>query len=108
VTVPATLFGESATRVVVSASAAHLAAVLAAAAEAGVPAAVIGRTGGTRIQLAVDGAVAVDVDVSEAERRWATSIETRMARTWPAGSTLDVVIDAGADAAEPDAKAVES
>ena len=66
----ATLFGESASRVVVSAAPARAAAVLASAAAAGVPALRIGRTGGAVIRIAVDGAVAIDVPVDEAEARW--------------------------------------
>jgi phosphoribosylformylglycinamidine synthase len=66
----ATLFGESATRVIVSVAAGDVAAVTTAAARAGVPAMPIGRTGGHTIRIAVDGQVVVDVGVSEAEARW--------------------------------------
>jgi phosphoribosylformylglycinamidine synthase len=66
----ATLFGESPTRVIVSAAADDLPTILAAAARAGVPAARIGRTGGHAIRIAVDDVVVVDVGVSEAEARW--------------------------------------
>jgi phosphoribosylformylglycinamidine synthase len=66
----ATLFGESASRVIVSASAGRLEAVLAAARKAGVPAVSAGRTGGSRVRMLVDGAVAIDVDVAEAEAHW--------------------------------------
>ncbi len=70
----ATLFGESASRVVVSATPERAAAVLAAAAAAGVAALRIGRTGGAAIRIAVDGAVALDLPVAEAEARWAGSL----------------------------------
>ncbi len=50
--VNATLFGESASRVVVSVRPADQATVLHLAAEAGVPARVIGRTGGARLRIA--------------------------------------------------------
>jgi phosphoribosylformylglycinamidine synthase len=70
----ATLFGESASRVLLSVTPRQRDAVLAAAAAAGVPAATIGRTGGSNIRISVDGAVVVDTPVAEAERTWATSL----------------------------------
>ena len=78
--VPAALFGESATRVVVSADTGRLEALLAAAREAGVPAAVIGQVGTDRIRLAVDGVVAVDVARAEADAIWSTAIAQKMDR----------------------------
>ncbi len=79
-TANATLFGESASRIIVSVPEGGVSALLARASAAGVPATRIGTTGGQRIIMAVDGTRAVDVDVTEAERAWATSIETRMSR----------------------------
>src|SRR5690606_41136519 len=61
----ATLFGESASRVIVSVDAASISAVLAAAATAGIPAAKIGTTGGDRIRVSVDGQPVVDLAVAE-------------------------------------------
>jgi phosphoribosylformylglycinamidine synthase subunit PurL len=78
--VNATLFGESASRVIVSVGEADVSSVLARAAAARVPATVIGRTGGERITLAVDGRAVVDVTVADAETAWATAIERRMSR----------------------------
>ena len=75
-----TLFGESAPLVVVSASETHASAVVARAEDAGLPARVIGRTGGSRIRIAIDGREAVDTAVADAERTWATAIESRMIR----------------------------
>jgi phosphoribosylformylglycinamidine synthase len=72
----ATLFSESASRVVVSVAPAHVAAFLALASARGVPATQIGRVGGNRIQIAVDGRQVVNELVSDAERIWATSIES--------------------------------
>lgn len=72
--VAATLFGESASRVIVSVEPAATAAVLEAAARAGVPAARIGTTGGDRIRIAVEGTTVVDVDVRQAERAWSSAI----------------------------------
>jgi phosphoribosylformylglycinamidine synthase subunit PurL len=76
----ATLFGESASRIVVSVAAEHRDAVLETAAAAGVPCSVIGQTGGKDIRLCVDGAAVVEVSVLEAETAWATVIERTMAR----------------------------
>jgi phosphoribosylformylglycinamidine synthase len=78
--VNATLFGESASRVVVSVRPENVDALHALAAACGVPAVVIGQTGGERVTLRVDGAVAVDVAVAQAETEWATAIERKMAR----------------------------
>ncbi len=69
-----TLFGESASRVLVSVAPDRTAAVLEAARTVGVPAAKIGRTGGRTIRISVDGQVAIDLAVSEAEARWSASL----------------------------------
>jgi general stress protein 26 len=42
----------------------------------GLPAEQIGRVGGNRIQISVEGKQAVNELVSEAERIWATAIES--------------------------------
>ena len=73
-----TLFGESASRIVVSASDEKVPAVIAAAKAAGIPATVIGKTGGDRIRVTVDGQAAIDSLVTEAEHAWATAIERKM------------------------------
>ena len=70
----ATLFGESASRVIVSVDPDETTAVLAAARQAGVPATRIGRTGGAAIRIAVDHHIAIDCAVAEAEARWASSL----------------------------------
>ena len=69
-----TLFGESASRVIVSTAPEQTAEVIEAARAAGVPAARIGQTGGRVIRISVDGQVAVDLAVSEAEARWGASL----------------------------------
>jgi phosphoribosylformylglycinamidine synthase len=74
----ATLFGESASRVIVSCDPQHTAAVLDAARTAGVPAKSIGRTGGSAIRIAVDGQVAIACAVEEAETAWSSSIATAL------------------------------
>ena len=76
--VNATLFGESASRIVVSLQAARLAELTGLAAEHRVPARVIGRTGGGRIIIDVDGREAIDLPLAEAESTWAVAIERRM------------------------------
>jgi phosphoribosylformylglycinamidine (FGAM) synthase-like enzyme len=78
--VNATLFGESASRIVVSAASHHLDAVMTAAEAAGVTAREIGRVGGDSIRLSVNGMVAIDSAVSVAEQAWATAIEMKMSR----------------------------
>jgi phosphoribosylformylglycinamidine (FGAM) synthase-like enzyme len=73
--VAATLFGESASRAVVSADPADTAHVLAAARRLGVPAAKIGVTGGREISMAIAGqGVAVQCSVLEAEARWSNGL----------------------------------
>jgi phosphoribosylformylglycinamidine synthase len=71
----AALFGESATRVVASVTTDDVAVVLERAAAAGVPARVIGQTGGNLLRIAVAGRVLIDVSVDDAERIWSTAIE---------------------------------
>src|SRR4029079_13121663 len=66
----AALFGESASRVVVSVVPEHVTAVLRHAAAAGVPARVIGQTGGSQLRIAVAGAIVIDQSVDDAERAW--------------------------------------
>ncbi len=68
----ATLFGESATRVILSVNPDATDAFLERARAAGVTAARIGRTGGAHIRIAIDGRASVECRLSEAEDRWAT------------------------------------
>jgi phosphoribosylformylglycinamidine synthase subunit PurL len=75
INVAAALFGESASRVVVSASPDNVTEVLQQAAKLGVPARVIGETGGNRLRIAVAGEVEIDLSVDEAERAWSDAIE---------------------------------
>jgi phosphoribosylformylglycinamidine synthase subunit PurL len=78
--VDATLFGESPSRVVVSTALTQVDELLAAAKVAGVPAAVIGTTGGGRLVVRINGRPAVEVAVADAERTWATALERYFAR----------------------------
>ena len=59
----ATLFGESASRIVVSVSPSQRGAVVAAATAAGIPVTEIGTVGGDRIRVSVNGRAAVDSTV---------------------------------------------
>jgi phosphoribosylformylglycinamidine synthase len=71
----AALFGESASRAVVSVEPDDVTRTLERAAAAGVPARVIGQTGGNRLRMAVGGLIAIDQSVDEAERAWSMAIE---------------------------------
>jgi phosphoribosylformylglycinamidine synthase len=73
--VDAALFSESASRAIVTAAEADVSSLLQMAARASVPARPIGRTGGTRLKMAVDGHTEIDCDVREAERHWSTALE---------------------------------
>ena len=75
----ATLFGESASRVIVSVEPAMTSAILAKAGAAGVPAARIGTTGGAMIEIAIDGQSTIRCSLVEAETRWATSLANLVA-----------------------------
>ena len=68
------LHGEAASRIVVSVREADADAVRAQAARAGVPARVLGQTGGARLLFRLDGEPAVDVVLAEAEHRWSTGL----------------------------------
>ena len=68
------LFGETASRVVVSLAESRAGDFLARASAAGVPALAIGRTGGTGCRILVDGAPVIDVPVAEAEQVWETGL----------------------------------
>jgi phosphoribosylformylglycinamidine synthase len=71
----ATLFGESASRAVVSVSPEHVDRMLAMAAAANLPAARLGVVGGERIRVSVEGERVLDEPLAAAERIWSTAIE---------------------------------
>ena len=71
----ATLFGESASRAVVSVSPEHVDRLLAMAAAANLPAARIGVVGGDRIRVSVEGGRVLDEPLVAAELIWSTAIE---------------------------------
>jgi phosphoribosylformylglycinamidine synthase subunit PurL len=76
----AALFGESASRVVLSVAPERTTDVLNRANEAGVPARVIGQTGGQELRIAVDGQLAITIKVSDAERIWSNAVERHFAK----------------------------
>ena len=80
INVAAALFGESATRVVVSVVPEHVTTVLRHATAMGVPARVIGQTGGSYLRMAVGGDIVLDQSVDEAERVWSTAIDRHFAQ----------------------------
>jgi phosphoribosylformylglycinamidine synthase subunit PurL len=80
VSVDIALFSESASRVVVSVSSSNEAELLKRASAAGLPARRIGRVGGQRLQIRVNGEPAIDVAVSDAEQVWATALENHFKR----------------------------
>jgi phosphoribosylformylglycinamidine synthase len=76
----AALFGESASRVLVSVVPEDATAVLERAASLNVPARIIGQTGGNLLRIAVAGQMAIDMSIHEAERVWNAAIERYFAR----------------------------
>jgi phosphoribosylformylglycinamidine synthase len=68
----ATLFGESASRAVVSTSPERAASLLSLAAAAGVPAAQIGTVGGDRIRISIERRRVIDEPLADAERIWSS------------------------------------
>ena len=71
----AALFGESASRVLVSVEPDQLTALLERAAARRVGARVVGNTGGNRLRISVGGATAIDHAIGDAERVWSTAID---------------------------------
>jgi phosphoribosylformylglycinamidine (FGAM) synthase-like enzyme len=82
----ATLFGESASRIVVSCASTHLDAVMTAAKDAEIAAREIGRVGGEAIRISVNGRLAIESKVADAEQAWATAIEKKMAGNRESGT----------------------
>ena len=66
------LFGEAGGRVIVSVSPGNRPALEALAARSGVPATLIGTTGGPRITIKIDGQDAIDVVLGEMEQLWSS------------------------------------
>jgi phosphoribosylformylglycinamidine synthase subunit PurL len=77
----ATLFSESASRVVLSVDPDLVDRLVESAKHEGVPAAVIGRVGGERICVSVVGAGGIDESLETAERIWANAIDSHFEST---------------------------
>ena len=75
----ATLFSESASRAVVSVRSEQRAALVKLADALGVPHRVIGKTGGARLRIAIEGEQVIDVAVADAEQQWSSAIERHFA-----------------------------
>ena len=71
----ATLFSESASRVIVSVASEHVTAFLDRAKSFGVPARQVGTTGGGRISVSIDGEPIIDLALNEAESIWDGALE---------------------------------
>jgi phosphoribosylformylglycinamidine synthase II len=76
----AALFGETPSRVIVSVDEEQVDALLSRASAAGVPARLLGATGGNRVRIRVDGQDAIDLDVMEAEHAWRSGVEQYFAQ----------------------------
>jgi phosphoribosylformylglycinamidine synthase subunit PurL len=76
--IAAALFGESVPQVIVSTAAERAEEVVNRARAVGVPARVIGHTGGTALTIRVNGQPALSVNVAEAEQVWANAIEQKL------------------------------
>jgi phosphoribosylformylglycinamidine synthase II len=74
----ATLFSESASRVVVSVAASRVGELLALATAHGVPATRLGIVGGSAIRMAIDGMAVIDAPLADAEAIWATAIDQKL------------------------------
>ena len=70
----ATLFGESASRVVLSVAAGREAELISLAAREHLPAHRLGVVTGKRVQMAIDGGTVIDEPLAEVERTWGTAI----------------------------------
>jgi phosphoribosylformylglycinamidine synthase len=76
----AALFGESASRVIVSTSADSAQSVLERAAGAGVVALCIGTAGGSDLRIALDDQVAIELPIAAAEQAWSVAIARHFQR----------------------------
>ena len=76
----AALFGESTSRVLVSVAQEHVDELVRRARASAVPAAVIGRVGGTRVRLSLDARVVIDEALADLEHIWEHAIEDRFER----------------------------
>jgi phosphoribosylformylglycinamidine synthase len=76
----AALFGESASRVVISAAPSAVPSIVDMARAAGVPVSEIGRVGGPALTIKMNDRVVVSLSVERAERQWSSAIDQYFAR----------------------------
>ena len=74
----AALFAESQSRIVLSTAPEHVETVRATADRYGVPCRVVGRTGGPRLTIAIEGEAVLDVDLETAARAWSGGLEAAL------------------------------
>jgi phosphoribosylformylglycinamidine synthase len=72
------LFSESPSRIVISFDAANANAVQEIAERSSAPFAVIGRVGGTRLSITINGSEAIAMDVSELESIWRNALSGKL------------------------------
>lgn len=77
----AVLFGESQSRIIVSTRPELAGRVLDAAARWRVPAVQVGRTGGNRLQIAIDSEMTIDVAIDEAAKAWSEGLPSGLKGT---------------------------
>jgi phosphoribosylformylglycinamidine synthase len=76
----ALLFSETPSRIIISARPADVERILALAAQAGVPGAVIGEAGGDHLRIALDGETLVDQPVADLETAWRATLTLALDR----------------------------
>src|SRR5438445_813348 len=76
--IAARLFGESPSRIIVSFDEAALGDIEVTVARAACPMTLLGRVGSDRLRIESDGEEVIDVDISEMESAWRSSLATRL------------------------------
>lgn len=79
ISLAAALFGESPSRILLSVRPEHVDALKQIAASYGVPCTEIGRTGGSRVQVYLNGSRIIDCGTEELLRVWDSALDTRLA-----------------------------
>jgi phosphoribosylformylglycinamidine synthase len=74
------LFGETASRAIVSAAPEHITEVLQRAAGGGVSARVVGETGGNLLRIAVGGRTSIDLPIRDVENAWSNGVARHFQR----------------------------
>jgi phosphoribosylformylglycinamidine synthase len=73
------LFGETQSRIVLSLAEENLDRLMEIAREAGVPVTLIGRTGGDRLEIAVNGETVIDRSIEEIQSAWRNTLPSLFA-----------------------------